>query len=88
MTQSIEFLKNAKRIGATHNLRGRLIKGAYLDDAAYEFNEASHEWVIMEFYKSPVLHSSAWADCKIDFTPLDDYQQDKALDIAATGECQ
>lgn len=80
MTHSIEFLKKAREIGATHTRN------------EYEFYKILNDCVCCHDF-------GGWSQCfngcdieewlmeitEIDFSPLDDYYADKALDILATG---
>lgn len=81
MTQqlSIEQLKFAREIGAT-DTRENWYEGLFrnVSSSGYEYwNKSTCKW---EKAQSPNFASMI----KIDFTPLDDYYADKAVDIAAT----
>lgn len=85
MSLTIEELKFALEIGATHidtdvdpsisvNCLYRKDYYAYID------GDWEHGWASLAFMDNP---DTCFA--KIDFSPLDDYYADKAVDIAATG---
>lgn len=85
MTHSIEFLKNAKQIGATHIRGNTLYKGGAPVCSSFRYNNNSKQWEVDYGTTCAIDVPAAWNRHKIDFSLLDDYQQDKALDIAATG---
>lgn len=84
MNLTIEQLKFARKIGATHVDKD--INPDISIDSFYR--KDSYEYMDGEWYESllglSLLDDSPYFE-KIEFTPLDDYYADKALDIAATG---
>lgn len=85
MSLTIEQLKFAREIGATHiELNSNPSKSDSWfyrkDEHAYEHGEWSYGFACAE-----ILDTCEDKFARIDFSPLDEYYADKAVDIAATG---
>ncbi len=77
---NIEQLKFAREIGATHIDTRQLVGELYRKDRhAYLDGQWEFGWAGVS------ILNSHYCFTKIDFTPLDDYYADKAVDIATTG---
>ena len=83
MSLTIEQLKFAREIGATHidTAESPYADAFYRkDNHAYIVDHWEYGWLDVGFLDA--AHSDF---ARIDFAPLDDYYADKAVDIAATG---
>lgn len=67
---TIEQLKKAREIGATHYYKNLYLKSGIGYNAAFFRND---EWEDDRFHNDPNgIGQSAWLNEKIDFTPLDE----------------
>lgn len=83
MTHTIDFLKKAREVGATHtDARGNLIKENHTSRSIELYLHYLGKWTDVGDIFDITITSGL---VKIDFTPLDDYHADKELDINATG---